>query len=132
MYTLNKRPRVDNVMDVYLWHCRLGHINKNRMNRLSKEKILKLNDYESSSTYESYLLGKMIKSLFTEKGERASNVLSLVHTDVCGLMNTSVREKYSYFIMFTDDLSKYGYVYLMKHKYESFEMFKCFRNKVEK
>ena len=47
-------------------------------------------------------------------------------------MNTSARDGYYYFIIFTDDLSKYGYVYLMTRKSESFEMFKQFCNKVEK
>ena len=63
MYTSNKHPRIDDVMDVYLWHCRLGHINKNKMNILAQEKILDDNYYESLPTYESCLLGKMTKSL---------------------------------------------------------------------
>ncbi|MFK0577063.1 hypothetical protein, partial [Acetobacter fabarum] len=42
------------------------------------------------------------------------------------------RGGYLYFITFIDDLSRYGYVYLMKHKLESFEMFKWFRSKIEK
>ena len=33
--------------------------------------------------------------------------------------------------MFTDDLSRYFYVYLMKNKSESFEMFKIFKNEVQ-
>ncbi|GJU53720.1 retrotransposon protein, putative, ty1-copia subclass, partial [Tanacetum coccineum] len=37
----------------------------------------------------------------------------------------------SYFITFTDDFSRYGYVYLMKHKHEVFETFKVFQNEVE-
>nr|GEU60891.1 hypothetical protein [Tanacetum cinerariifolium] len=37
----------------------------------------------------------------------------------------------SYFITFTDDYSHYGYVYLLKHKHEVFEMFKVFKNEVE-
>ena len=32
---------------------------------------------------------------------------------------------------FTDDLSRYGYVYLMRHKSETFEKFKEFQNEVE-
>ena len=32
---------------------------------------------------------------------------------------------------FTDDLSRYGYVYLMKHKSETFEKFTEFQNEVE-
>ena len=132
MYIPNKRPKLDNVTDIYLWHCRLGHINKNRINRLKNEGILNVDDFESLTTCESCLLGKMTKSPFTGKGERASDILGLIHSDVCGPMSTSARGGYNYFITFTDDLSRFGYVYLMRHKSESFEMFKLYRNEVEK
>ena len=72
VYTSGKRSREDNVNDIYLWHCRLGHINKNRITRLVKEGLLDLSDCESLPTCESCLLGKMTKSPFTGKGERAS------------------------------------------------------------
>ena len=94
------------------------------MNKLAQEKILDDNAYELLSTRESCLLEKMTKSLFTRKDEQASDILGLVHTDVCGPMSTCVRGGYSYFITFTDDLPRYRYIYLMKHKSESFEMFK--------
>ena len=74
----------------------------------------------------------MTKSPFTEKGERAKELLGLIHTDIYGPMNTSARGGYSYFIMITDDLSRYGYVFLMRYKFELFEMFKRYRNEVEK
>ena len=35
-------------------------------------------------------------------------------------------------ITFTDDMSRYGYVFLMKHKSEAFEKFKEFRHEVKK
>ena len=133
MYTSScKHPRLDNVSDSYLWHCRLGHINENRMNKLVKEGLLDLSDCESLPTCESCLLGKMTKLPFTRKGKRACDILSLVHTDVCGPMSISARGGYNYFITFTYDLSRYGYVFLMRHKSESFEMFKRYRNEVEK
>ena len=87
---------------------------------LTKERILKINDCESWSTCESYLLKKMIKSSFIEKDERACEVLSLIHIDVYGPINTSARGWYYCFISFTNDLSRYRYVYRTKHKYESF------------
>ena len=34
-------------------------------------------------------------------------------------------------LLFTDDFSRYGYVYPMKHKSESFEKFKVFKNEVQ-
>ena len=126
MYISNKRPRINDVTNAYLWHCRLDYINKNRMNRLAQEEILDKDNYESSPTCESCLLEKMMKSSFFEKDERASDMLGLIHTDVHGPMSIYARGGYSYFITFTDDLSRYGYIYLMKHKSESFEMFKQF------
>ena len=102
------------------------------MNKLAQEEILKDNDYKLLSIYESCLLRKMIKSPFTKKGDWASDVLDLIHIDICGPMSNSARGGYHYFIMFTDDLFRYGYVYLIKYKSESFKMFKQFHNKVEK
>ena len=68
------------------------------------------------------LLGKMIKSPFKEKDKQATNILSLVYSDVCRSMSTSARGGYNYIITFIDDLSRYGYIYLMKHKSKSFEV----------
>jgi hypothetical protein len=46
-------------------------------------------------------------------------------------MSTTARGGFQYFITFTDDFSRYGYVYLIKHKSETFEKFKEFQNEVE-
>ena len=63
--------------------------------------------------------------------ERASDLLELIHTDVCGPMSSTARGGFQYFITFTDDLSRYGYVYLMKHKSGTFKKFKQFQSEVE-
>ncbi|KAK9044683.1 hypothetical protein V6N11_058577 [Hibiscus sabdariffa] len=80
---------------------------------------------------ESCLLGKMTKAPFNGKSERASDLLGLIHSDVCGPMNTQARGGFHYFITFTDDFSRYGYIYLMRHKSEALEKFKEFRNEVQ-
>jgi len=46
-------------------------------------------------------------------------------------MSLTARGGFQYFVTFTDDLSRYGYVYLMRHKSETFEKFKEFLNEVE-
>jgi transposase InsO family protein len=46
-------------------------------------------------------------------------------------MSVEARGGYRYFLTFTDDLSRYGYIYLMKHKSEMFEKFKEFQSEVE-
>ena len=107
-------------------------MNKNRIDKLIEKDVLEINDYESLPTYESHLLGKMTKSSFKKKSERASDILGLVHSDVYRPMNISTRGGYYCFITFIDDLSRYGYVYLMKHKSKSFEIFKRFHSQVKK
>ena len=72
----------------------------------------------------------MPKTPFVGQSERASELLGLIHTDVCGPMNSVTRGCFQYFITFSDDLSRYGYIYLMRNKVESFERFKEFQNEV--
>nr|GEX25893.1 hypothetical protein [Tanacetum cinerariifolium] len=50
--------------------------------------------------------------------KRAIDLLGIIHTDVCGPLRHVSRQCASYFITFTDDYSRYGYVYLFKHKHE--------------
>ena len=50
-------------------------------------------------------------------------MLEIIHTDVCGPMSVDARSGYHYFLTFTDDLSRYEYIYLMKHKSEKFKVF---------
>ncbi|GKF83930.1 retrotransposon protein, putative, ty1-copia subclass [Tanacetum coccineum] len=54
-----------------------------------------------------------------------------LHTDVCGPFKITSRQGANYFVTFTDDFSRYGYVYLLKHKHEVFETFKVFQKEVE-
>ena len=47
-------------------------------------------------------------------------------------MNVQAIGSFSYFIMFNDDHSRCGHVYLIRHKFETLERFKEFRSEVEK
>ena len=76
-------------------------------------------------------MGKMTKTPFSGTMEQATDLLEIIHTDVCGPMNIEARAGYRYFLTFTDDLSRYGYIYLMKHNSETFEKFKEFQSEVE-
>ena len=58
-------------------------------------------------------------------------MLHIIHTDVRSPMSVEARRRYRYFPTFTNDLSKYGYIYLMKDKSETFEKFKLFQSEVE-
>jgi hypothetical protein len=73
----------------------------------------------------------MTKAPFIGQSERVSDLLELVHTDICGPMSFVARGGFKYYITFIDDFSRYGYIYLMRHKLESFEMLKEFQNEVQ-
>ena len=69
-------------------------------------------------------MGKMTKTMFSNMMEWASDLLEMIHVDVCGPMSVEACSGYCYFLTFADNLSRYGYIYLMKHKSEMFEKFK--------
>ncbi|GJW19566.1 retrovirus-related pol polyprotein from transposon TNT 1-94 [Tanacetum coccineum] len=112
-------------------HCHLGHINKKCIEKLQHDGLLESIDEESFNVCVSCISGKMARKPFTHASERASDLLEIIHSDVCRPFKTTSREGANYYVTFTDDFSRYGYVYLIKHTHEVFEMFKNFQNEVE-
>jgi hypothetical protein len=55
--------------------------------------------------------GKMTRMPFSGSMEWATDLLEIIHTDVCGPMSVPARGGYCNFVTFTDDLSRYGYIY---------------------
>ncbi|GJS95181.1 retrotransposon protein, putative, ty1-copia subclass [Tanacetum coccineum] len=86
-----------------------AHISKKRIEKLPHDGLLKSTDEESFDQCVSCLPDKMTRKPFPHRTERATDLLGLIHTDY----------------------SRYGYVYLLKHKHEVFETFKVFKNEVE-
>ena len=119
-----KRCKVNNDSATYLWHCRLGDIGVKRMKKLYADGLLESLDYESLGACEPCLVGKMTKNPFSGTMERATDLLEIIHTDVCGPMSVDAHGGNHYFLTFTDDLSRYRYIYLLKHRCETFEKLK--------
>jgi transposase InsO family protein len=101
------------------------------MKKLHKDGLLDSLDFDSFDTCEPCLLGKMTRTPFNGTVEQASDLLGLIRTDVCGPMSVAMRNDYCYFVTFADDFSRHGYIYLMKHKSETFEKFKEFQREIE-
>nr|GEV43778.1 hypothetical protein [Tanacetum cinerariifolium] len=131
MYAIsNKRAKINLDLSL-LWHCRLGHISKKRIKKLQNDGFLNSIDIESIGKYVSCMFGKMARKPYSHQVERAIDLLRLICTDVCGPIRIVLRQGANYFFIFTDDFSRYGYVYLLKHKHEVFETFKAFQKEVE-
>ncbi|KAI5338099.1 hypothetical protein L3X38_017370 [Prunus dulcis] len=114
-----------------LWHKRLGYVSKERMNLLSKESILPpLNHHEQDKTCIECAKGKLTNLI--KKGAIGSEkLLEIIHTDICGPFPVDTHDGFRYFITFTNDFSRYGYVYLIIEKSKALKMFKIYKAEVE-
>ncbi|GJQ94545.1 retrotransposon protein, putative, ty1-copia subclass [Tanacetum coccineum] len=84
IYNVSTKRAKHNLDSTYLWHCRLAHINNKRFEKLQQEGLLKSADDESFDQCVSCLSGKMTRKLFPHRPERATDLLGIIHTDVCG------------------------------------------------
>nr|GEV13680.1 hypothetical protein [Tanacetum cinerariifolium] len=126
----NKKAKLD--LDyALLRHYRLGHISKKSIEKLQHDGLLNSTDLRAFERCVPCMSGKMARKPYTHQVERAKDLLGLIHTDVCGPFKIISRQGANYFVTFTDDFSRYGYVYLLKHKHEVFETFKVFPKEVE-
>ena len=82
-----KRLKSKNSKDSYLWHYYLGHVSEKYLTKLHKDGYLSSFNWKLFEECELCLLGKMTKSPFMIKGERAAKCLGLIHSDVCGPIN---------------------------------------------
>ncbi|GJV68179.1 zinc finger, CCHC-type containing protein [Tanacetum coccineum] len=96
---------------------------------ISKDGIYEI-DLHDSNTNDSSMYA-MAHKPYSHQVERAKDLRGLIHIDVCGPFRIISRQGASYFVTFIDDFSRYGYVWLLKHKHEVFETFKVFQNEVE-
>ncbi|GJU13115.1 retrotransposon protein, putative, ty1-copia subclass [Tanacetum coccineum] len=90
IYNVSNKRAKHNLDSTYLWHCRLAYISKKRIEKLQHDGLLKLTDEESFDKCVSCLSGKILKETFPHRTEKATDLLGLIHTDVCGhLVNVS-------------------------------------------
>jgi hypothetical protein len=62
---------------------------------------------------------------------RASKLLEIMHTNVCGLMKTTSCGGAQYIVTFINDFSRKTHVYFLKAKGEVFDKFKAYKVLVE-
>lgn len=86
--------------DSVLWHCRLGHVNSQKLKEISKGSLYSPSpkiDASSDFFYESCIFGKHhVLPYVPTSSTKATKLLQLVHTDLCGPMSTSSLGSASY------------------------------------
>jgi hypothetical protein len=101
------------------------------MECLIKEEILVLLDFSNLGHYSECIKGKYIKHIKKTGSTRSSDVLEIIHIDICGPFNVKSIDGFNSFITFTDNFSCYGYTYPIREQSEALDKFKIFKAEVE-
>ena len=114
--------------DMYLWHQRLGHLNGQQLSDIARKELatdISLPMTAKLSFCERCVESKMHRKPFKSTGSSHSTQrLQLVHSDVCGLMQTESIGGCKYFVTFINDYCQCCNVYFLQRKSEVLEKFK--------
>ena len=97
-----------------LWHQRFGHLGAKNLKTLQDEELveeLKFNYSKDKQTRNSYSFPK-------GQATHATELLEIVHSDVCGPMQTTSLGGHRYFVTFIDDKSRFTAIYFAESKEE--------------
>ncbi|KAL8089642.1 hypothetical protein AgCh_039213 [Apium graveolens] len=120
--------------DTWLWYARLGHVNFQAMEVMSREEMVYgiPKFMQPLKRCEGCLLSKQARKPFPHQANSiAKQALEIVHADICGPIQPATRGGNRYFILFVDNFSHKMWVYMLKEKSAAFEMFKKFKVLVE-
>jgi hypothetical protein len=101
------------------------------MERLIKEGILVLLDFSNLGHCSECIEGKYVKLIKKTGATRSSDVLEIIHIDICGPFNVKSVDGFNSFITFMDDFSRYGYIYPIRERSEALDKFNIFKVEVK-
>ena len=106
-----------------LWHRHLGHISKDRMQRLIKKGGFYDFDFLDIDICVDCIKGKLLTKVRKGKKSRKQDVLKMIHTKIYGPIIPSVMGGHKCFITFIDDYSRFGSIELLTKKSKSLNPF---------
>ena len=112
-----------------LWHRRLGHFHTRGIQRMiASEAVRGLPPLRfSEKVCSGCQLGKHARTkLPKETTYRASKILELIHSDVCGPFKVKSTGGARYFVTFVDDYSRKLWVYFISQKSQVLDKFRHF------
>lgn len=114
------------------WHRRFGHLNYQSLNRLKGVVSgMNFNDEKNRISCETCAMGKQSRQPFATSASQAKNLIALIHSDLCGPMETQSIGGAKYILTFIDEYSKKVFVYFLKHKSDVLGKFIEFKVMIE-
>jgi hypothetical protein len=100
-----------------------------KIENLVKNDILPLLEFLDIEQCIYCIKGKYVKQI--KKGANLSTTtLEIIPTDIYGPFSMKSVDSYDSFVTFTDDYSRYGYIYPIKERSEALDKVKIFKAKV--
>ena len=129
MFQLNLEHKEDarlakSVNQLTLWHQRLGHINQNSLIQMVNKGLVNgvvIGNHDTLELCQACVEGKMSRNPFPAGEIQSTERLQLVHSDVCGPMQTQSFGGARYLVTFIDDFSRCVKVYCISSKDQAFE-----------
>lgn len=118
-----------------LWHRRYGHIGEQKLQKMVRGDLVQRLDYNTSKSIgfcETCIGGKNHRAPFGSSSTQSRELLEIVHSDVCGKISEKSLGGAQYFLTFTDDKSRYSWVYILKSKDQVFDRFLEWKALVER
>ncbi|CAB3248333.1 unnamed protein product [Arctia plantaginis] len=114
-----------------IWHQRLGHLSESDLKAMAKSSLvhgLTFKSDEKLSECKICISEKQTCTPFPKKSEdRTSELLEIVHSDVCGPMNHQSYGGKKYFVTFIDDKSRWCELYFIANKSDVLSAFKNYK-----
>jgi len=115
-----------------LWHLRLGHLNYSLMLKMGQHGHgIPRFPATKNPFCESCTVAKMARKISRTPTTRTTQKLELVHSDIGYIPTPSLRGA-KYYVTFTDDYTRFRWVYPMAHKSDFEATFYIWKAQVEK
>jgi hypothetical protein len=98
---------------------------------LIKDDILHPLDFSNSDYCIDCIKGKYTKQVKKYEATQSAGVLEIIHMNICGPFPIKCVNGFDSFITFTDDFSRYDYIYPIKERSEALDKFKIFKAEFE-
>ena len=113
-----------------LWHFHLGHPSRSRFDFILKNSL-------NIITNKDFLCdvcprAKQSRLSFSQSTSYSSHCFELIHVDIWGSFSISSTNGSHFFLTIIDDYSRCTWIYLMKHKSETFNMLIQFFNQIKR
>uniref|UniRef100_A0A2N9GVX2 Integrase catalytic domain-containing protein n=1 Tax=Fagus sylvatica TaxID=28930 RepID=A0A2N9GVX2_FAGSY len=115
----------------HLWHSILGHPSAKVLanvfpcfNTSSNSKVVQEHCHHC-------LVGKMHQLPFPTSNKTVTSPFELIHADLWGPAPVVASNSFRFYLVFVDEFTKFTWVYLLKHKFDTFQVFTQFRAMID-